>query len=825
MTNINVNFTPNVRGDFSNSQVDNSSSENNSTNESISINNRFDFLRYIEMTDEPITIDVIADYINDKEIFMFALNTNPELYEYLPEEFREDTNYMEGLFQSLFNVYDIHENFDNLENIPEYLKKDSDFFLYMIKTFSNGYPLAFADEELTNNKDFMLEAVHFSLISIQFASDDLKQDREFCLAAVESSGYAARFADISLVRDETFQRECYENTWFSFFTLHLAMKYYIKDCQYNIVHSYSQSEGFITNFLELSVEEYNALTEEEQKEHVDQFIDSLSRIDEMAFWDNISMLVSASESHLTADILSTMLVHVGYEPLQVYLFEQGYMEEDSEYTSREIKTITIQALRDCLQEIGYIDENGEIQDAFINIHTMDDFSLPEAFGQIEKQVYIIMKNTLYLPAFIRETNDETISTIDELLRTIEAHKQYKQSDVYREGNEIDKEFSILGIVNSNRFHKLSVLETKTLINNAYRAVIPRDELPDSIITNADLLVLLFENPGDNELIPKGTRNELEEIVNNYYDSLQLPKHNREFNEIIGFLWVNIKPFPTGDVIPSVNPDGSPKPTVLIIYPDVDYNNAFLYWSNAHELFDMGYNPIAVEVRTDTQLCDAIARYGEEQPIDMIFLCGHGYTNEIRFGTEFGSYTYGYVTQDDFNDIFTNEDGSINTEERDALWQQLIENSYIDENGYIQDNLRIIPTHAFFDIVDSQGNEFDAARKEEIFDILKHPTPDPELAPPPHEKYYLDYSDIPELEEAHLDQYFAEDAEIVIISCNVANGQDNVVDLLSRYIPGVRVIGASDFTSSEECLYDENGDLITVFYYYFTKRIRTYEQEQ
>ena len=90
---------------------------------------------------------------------------------------------------------------DILGYASEELTSNREFILEAIK-WNSASALAFADKSLLSNKEVVLAAVQEDGKALSSVDETLKGDREVVLAAVQSVGWALRFADETLKADK-----------------------------------------------------------------------------------------------------------------------------------------------------------------------------------------------------------------------------------------------------------------------------------------------------------------------------------------------------------------------------------------------------------------------------------------------------------------------------------------------------------------------------------------------------------------------------------------------------------------------------------------------
>ena len=147
-------------------------------------------------------IRIIDDYdiLNDKDKTIDLLNKS--LYYVIPDIEPDIIPLLEAIKYNRFN--DI-ENYLSIFPLPDILRENKQFLLYLIKNWSTLFSLDLLYNiipfEFKNDMLFMLEVFSCNGALLRYASDNLKSNKEIVLAAVKSNGSVFQYVDYSLRSD------------------------------------------------------------------------------------------------------------------------------------------------------------------------------------------------------------------------------------------------------------------------------------------------------------------------------------------------------------------------------------------------------------------------------------------------------------------------------------------------------------------------------------------------------------------------------------------------------------------------------------------------
>jgi hypothetical protein len=158
--------------------------------------------------------NISNDLLNNKDFIKSILEKCPEIFEYIPEKFKNDKDF---IFELLDNDHSII-----LDYISDDLKNDEDFIIKVIENYDENI-LYYTLTEIKNNFNVVKCSVKHYGTTLQFASDILKDNELIVLTAIEDDINALKFASDRLKKDKTFIIKClkinkdiihYINTYF-----------------------------------------------------------------------------------------------------------------------------------------------------------------------------------------------------------------------------------------------------------------------------------------------------------------------------------------------------------------------------------------------------------------------------------------------------------------------------------------------------------------------------------------------------------------------------------------------------------------------------------
>jgi hypothetical protein len=173
--------------------------------------------------------NVSNNLINNKDFIKSIIEKCPEVFEYIPEKFRNDKDFIFELLDEGHSII--------LDYISDDLKNDEDFIIRIIENYDD-YVLHNTLTEIKNNFKVVECSVKHDGTTIQFASDNLKDNEIILETAIENNINAINFASDRLKKNKTFIVKCLKRN------KHLI----------NYINTYLESTKLYNIFYEL---EYN----------------------------------------------------------------------------------------------------------------------------------------------------------------------------------------------------------------------------------------------------------------------------------------------------------------------------------------------------------------------------------------------------------------------------------------------------------------------------------------------------------------------------------------------------------------------------------------
>jgi len=145
---------------------------------------------------------------NDKDVVITAVSNESDALSYVPDNFSDDKDVRIAAFSDS-PENDIDSFIDEKSSMLDAISNDSCYEIDYVYDDDIGekvevyiHKLAFASDDIRNDKDVVMAAVSKDGSALEFASDDLKNDKEVVMAAVSNDGRALRYASEDLQNDK-----------------------------------------------------------------------------------------------------------------------------------------------------------------------------------------------------------------------------------------------------------------------------------------------------------------------------------------------------------------------------------------------------------------------------------------------------------------------------------------------------------------------------------------------------------------------------------------------------------------------------------------------
>ena len=130
----------------------------------------------------------------DNVVIMKAAERNTSIMLYADEALRCNKEFMIKVLKKT--------GYASLKYACEFLKKDKDFFYWLLKNDQNGYSFKYVDKTFWNDKEVVKQVFENDRDSLQYASSTLKNDRAFMFELMKVNHYAYDYIGESLRKDK-----------------------------------------------------------------------------------------------------------------------------------------------------------------------------------------------------------------------------------------------------------------------------------------------------------------------------------------------------------------------------------------------------------------------------------------------------------------------------------------------------------------------------------------------------------------------------------------------------------------------------------------------
>ena len=141
------------------------------------------------------------DLEHDRDLAVFLIHQNPEMFIYAPDRFKDDTEIVKLVMEKRIDLF---------QYVSNRLKKDKS--LVMLAVSNTGYALRYASDDLKNDKSLVMFAVSHYGYALGSASTDLQNDPEVVLLAAKNDYSVLRNVGSTIKNNEALLRIIIEET-------------------------------------------------------------------------------------------------------------------------------------------------------------------------------------------------------------------------------------------------------------------------------------------------------------------------------------------------------------------------------------------------------------------------------------------------------------------------------------------------------------------------------------------------------------------------------------------------------------------------------------